>query len=46
MMDRGDDAMITVANRIYVKPEYAEAFEAAFRDRAGLVDGMPGFVSN
>ncbi len=38
--------MITVANRIYVKPEYSEAFEAAFRDRAGLVDGMPGFVSN
>lgn len=38
--------MITVANRIYVKPEYAEAFETAFRERAGLVDGMPGFVSN
>ena len=38
--------MITVANRIYVKPEYGEAFEARFRDRAGLVDGMPGFVSN
>lgn len=38
--------MITVANRIYVKPEYAEAFETVFRERAGLVDGMPGFVSN
>ena len=38
--------MITVANRIYVKPEYAEAFETAFRERAGLVDGMPGFLSN
>ena len=38
--------MITVANRIYVKPEYAEAFEERFRQRAGLVDGMPGFVSN
>ena len=38
--------MITVANRIYVKPDYAEAFEKAFRERAGLVDGMPGFVSN
>ena len=38
--------MITVANRIYVKREYAEAFEARFRERAGLVDGMPGFVSN
>lgn len=38
--------MITVANRLYVKPEYAEAFEKVFRERAGLVDGMPGFVSN
>lgn len=38
--------MITVANRIYVKPEYAEAFEERFRNRAGLVDGMPGFISN
>ncbi len=38
--------MITVANRIYVSPEYAAAFEQRFRDRAGLVDQMPGFVSN
>jgi heme oxygenase (mycobilin-producing) len=38
--------MITVANRIYVRPEYHEAFEARFRDRARLVDGMPGFISN
>jgi heme oxygenase (mycobilin-producing) len=38
--------MITVANRIYVNPEYGEAFEARFRERAGLVDKMPGFVSN
>lgn len=38
--------MITVANRIYVKQEYAEAFEERFRQRAGLVDGMPGFISN
>ncbi len=38
--------MITVANRIYVNPEYAEAFEARFRERAGLVDKMPGFISN
>jgi heme-degrading monooxygenase HmoA len=38
--------MITVANRIYVNPEYAERFEQRFRERAGLVDGMPGFVSN
>ena len=38
--------MITVANRIYVNPEYADQFEEAFRKRAGLVDGMPGFISN
>ena len=38
--------MIAVANRIFVNPEYAKAFEARFRDRAGLVDGMPGFVFN
>lgn len=38
--------MITVANRIYVSREYAEAFEARFRERAGLVDKMPGFVYN
>lgn len=38
--------MITVANRIYVHPEYRDAFEARFRDRAKLVDGMPGFISN
>jgi heme oxygenase (mycobilin-producing) len=38
--------LITVANRIYVNPDYAEAFEARFKDRAGLVDQMPGFVAN
>ena len=38
--------MITVANRIYVKPEYSDAFERVFRERAGLVDKMPGFISN
>ncbi|HLN99988.1 MAG TPA: antibiotic biosynthesis monooxygenase [Pyrinomonadaceae bacterium] len=38
--------MITVANRIYVRPEYADAFEQRFRERAGLVDKMPGFISN
>ncbi|GHF31665.1 heme-degrading monooxygenase HmoA [Deinococcus metalli] len=38
--------MITVANRIYVKPEYHDAFEQRFRERAGMVDTMPGFVSN
>ena len=38
--------MITVANRIFVKAEFADAFEQRFRDRAGLVDRMPGFISN
>ena len=38
--------MITVANRIYVAREYADAFEQRFRERAGLVDQMPGFISN
>jgi heme-degrading monooxygenase HmoA len=38
--------MITVANRIYVTPEYYEEFEERFRNRARLVDGMPGFISN
>ena len=38
--------MITVANRLYVKPEYADAFEKVFRERAMLVDKMEGFVSN
>ena len=38
--------MIAVANRIFVNPEYAEQFEERFRNRAHLVDGMPGFISN
>ncbi|ADV65908.1 antibiotic biosynthesis monooxygenase family protein [Deinococcus maricopensis] len=38
--------MITVMNRIAVNPDYAQQFEARFRDRARLVDGMPGFISN
>ncbi|GAB4426674.1 MAG: antibiotic biosynthesis monooxygenase [Chloroflexi bacterium OHK40] len=38
--------MITTANRIFVNPEYAALFEEHFRNRAGLVDRMPGFVSN
>ncbi len=38
--------MITVANRIFVSPEYADRFEENFRRRARLVDGMPGFISN
>ncbi len=38
--------MISVANRIFVNPEYADAFEERFRNRARMVDEMPGFVSN
>ncbi len=38
--------MITVANRIFVNPEFTDAFEARFRERAGLVDTMPGFLFN
>ncbi len=37
--------MIVTCNRIPVNPDYAEAFEARFGDRASLVDQMPGFVS-
>jgi heme oxygenase (mycobilin-producing) len=38
--------VITTANRIFVNPAYAAQFEETFRTRAGLVDQMPGFVSN
>lgn len=38
--------MIAVANRIFVKPEHAAAFEERFRNRAGMVDQMAGFISN
>ncbi len=38
--------MITVANRIFVASEFAGQFEQRFRDRAGMVDKMPGFISN
>ena len=38
--------MFVTMNRIFVHPEYAEAFEEAFRRRARLVDRMPGFIRN
>lgn len=38
--------MITVANRIFVTPEFSDAFEGRFRERAGRVDTMPGFLFN
>jgi heme-degrading monooxygenase HmoA len=45
-LKKADRIVITVANRIYVTQEYAEALEQRFRERAGLVDQMPGFISN
>lgn len=38
--------MFVTINRIWVRPEYAQAFEEAFRTRARLVDRMPGFIRN
>ncbi len=38
--------MILVANRIYVAPAHAAAFEHLFETRARLVDGRPGFIAN
>lgn len=37
--------MIIVSNRIPVNPDYAEAFETIFEERASLVDGMKGFIA-
>ncbi len=38
--------MYVVMNRIPVNPDYAEQFEERFRNRAGEVDKMKGFVRN
>jgi heme-degrading monooxygenase HmoA len=38
--------MIITENRIFVNPDYAAQFEENFRNRARLVDAMPGFVRN
>lgn len=37
--------MYIVANRVPVMPEWAEQFEARFRNRIGQIDQQPGFVS-
>ncbi|MGF1507709.1 MAG: antibiotic biosynthesis monooxygenase family protein [Anaerolineae bacterium] len=37
--------MIIVSNRISVKPEYAEAFEERFANRAAMVEQREGFIS-
>lgn len=36
--------MIITSNRIRVNLEFADAFEQSFKERASLVDDMPGFV--
>ncbi|MDX2170930.1 MAG: antibiotic biosynthesis monooxygenase [Deltaproteobacteria bacterium] len=36
--------MILVANRIYVAEQHRDTFERLLETRAGLVDGMPGFL--
>ena len=38
--------MFVVMNRISVNPDYTEQFEERFRNRAGEVDKMKGFVRN
>jgi heme-degrading monooxygenase HmoA len=38
--------MFVVMNRISVNPDYSEQFEERFRNRAGEVDKMKGFVRN
>ena len=32
-----------VANRVFVKPEYADEFEQRFKNRAGQINQQPGF---
>ena len=36
--------MYVVANRVYVKPQWADESETRFRNRAGAIDKQPGFV--
>ena len=38
--------MFVVMNRIPVNPEYTDQFEDRFKNRAGEVDKMKGFVRN
>lgn len=38
--------MIITMNRIPVREEYGAQFEETFRNRAQLVDAMPGFIRN
>ena len=36
--------MLVVSNRIPVAPDWQDAFEERFRNRAGQIDKQPGFV--
>jgi len=38
--------MFVTMNRFTIDPAHWEGFEARFRNRAGLVDGEPGFIRN
>ncbi len=38
--------MISVANRLYIDPAHAAAFEQRFLSRPRLVDERPGFISS
>ncbi|ATX79158.1 Heme-degrading monooxygenase HmoA [Mariprofundus aestuarium] len=38
--------MFVTMNRFTIDPDHWEDFEERFRQRAGLVDGEPGFIRN
>lgn len=38
--------MFVVMNRFTIHPDHWQAFEARFRERAGLIDGETGFMRN
>ncbi|MDQ6996966.1 MAG: antibiotic biosynthesis monooxygenase [Mariprofundus sp.] len=38
--------MFVTMNRFTINPEYWDDFENRFKQRAGLVDGEPGFIRN
>ena len=38
--------MFVTMNRFTINPEYWDDFEERFRQRAGLIDGEPGFIRN
>jgi len=38
--------MFVTMNRFTINPEYWDDFETRFKQRAGLIDGEPGFIRN